>query len=603
LVWFLSWLDVTVADHNSSGGSMPKFDKNSYKQGLPGLVAVVIGLLYWPVEALIHYLFFEPTSFLEALLEPSPNEAWMRALVVVLFVFFGAFIYRLEIRQRDYISELEMLKEALEHAGEGVIITDGHGMIQYVNKAFQRTTGYGSDEAIGNNPSMLQSGKQDALFYRTMWQTMQQEGEWCGRIWNRRKNGEIYPEQLHICAMYGADGAIRHHVGVFFDITEQLRLEEQLRQSQKLEAIGTLVGGIAHDFNNILTSMTGNLFLVKMELEDSTLPNAADLQEKLDLIENEGFRAAAMIQHLLAFARKGVVQLQPFDLVASVQGIIDLARPSIHRSIAVERCIDDDVLQVFGDSHQLEEVVINLLNNAADALKDHESPRIDVTVTRSDYPNGLAGQHPLAACVKLSVADNGMGIEEEDLERIFEPFFTTKDVGQGTGLGLAMVYGAVQIHKGHIDVKSSRGKGTEVIIYLPLYQSPTQSTAIIEPSDSNEPNHKLLMFLEQEPQMRVILIRQLHSLGCDVLVVNDMDELCSCLTDKHVQGVILDASFVTTDDAITKIHHQRKAMTVMVMIDASKSITKVSSPLLHYLKKPVVIDDLKQALRQCPRNE
>jgi len=582
---------------------MPKFDKNSYKQVLPGLLAVVIGLLYWPLEALIHYLFFDTTSFLEALLQPSPNEAWMRALVVVLFLFFGAFIYRLEIRQRDYINELEMLKEALEHAGEGVLITDGHGVIQYVNEAFQRTTGFSRDEAIGNNPSMLQSGKQDALFYNSMWQTIQQQGEWCGRIWNRRKNGEVYPEQLHICAVYGADGAIRHHVGVFFDITEQLRLEEQLRQSQKLEAIGTLVGGIAHDFNNILTSMTGNLFLVKMELEDSTLPNAADLQEKLDLIENEGFRAAAMIQHLLAFARKGVVQLQPFDLVASVQGIIDLARPSIHRSIVIERSIDDDVLQVFGDSHQLEEVVLNLLNNAADALKDHESPRIDVTVTRSDYPDGLAGQHPLAACVKLSVADNGVGIEEADIERIFEPFFTTKDVGQGTGLGLAMVYGAIQIHKGHIAVESSRGKGTEVVIYLPLYQTPAESPAAIEPCGSNEANHQLVLLLEQEPQMRVILIRQLHSLDCDVLAVNDMDELCSCLSDEHIQGVILDANFVASDDAIAKIHHLRKTMTIMVIYDASKPITKVASPLLHYLKKPAVIDDLKQALRQCPRNE
>ncbi|MDQ6979755.1 MAG: ATP-binding protein [Mariprofundaceae bacterium] len=448
---------------------MRQFDKKTYKAGLAGLLAIAVGLLYWPFEALIHYIFFDASSFLTALLQPTPNEAWMRGLVVVLFVFFGLFIYRLELRQRDYISELEMLKEGLEHAGEGVIITDGHGVIEYVNQAFIHTTGFSEAEVIGNNPSILQSGKQDASFYHAMWQTIQQQGEWCGRIWNRRTNGEIYPEQLHICAVYGEDGAIRHHVGIFFDLTEQLRLEEQLRESQKLEAIGTLVGGIAHDFNNILTTMTGNLFLVKMELKDSGISHATELQEKLDLIENEGFRAASMIQHLLAFARKGVVQLQPFDLVPSIQGIIDLTRPSIHRSIVIERTIDDDVLQVFGDSRQLEEVVINLLNNAADALKAHDSPHIGVTLTRCDCPDGVAGKQMLSACAKLCVADNGDGIEEADIERIFEPFFTTKDVGEGTGLGLAMVYGAVQIHKGHIEVYSTKGQGTEVVIYLPLH--------------------------------------------------------------------------------------------------------------------------------------
>jgi len=494
-----------------------------------------------------------------------------------------------------------MLKEALEHAGEGVIITDGHGVIQYVNKAFEQTTGFSREEAIGNNPSMLQSGKQDAQFYRTMWQTIQAQGDWCGRIWNRRKNGDVYPEQLHICAVYGDDGAIRHHVGVFFDISEQLRLEEQLRQSQKLEAIGTLVGGIAHDFNNILTSMTGNLFLVKMEIEDSSLPNATELQQKLDLIEDEGFRAASMIQHLLAFARKGVVQLQPFDLVASVQGIIDLARPSIHRSIVIERAIDDDVLQVFGDSHQLEEVMINLLNNAADALKDRQDPRIDVSLIRCDCPADLAGQHSLTSCVRLSVADNGEGIAEADVERIFEPFFTTKDVGQGTGLGLAMVYGAVQIHKGHIEVHSTKGEGTEVVIYLPLHDA-APSPTVVDVAD-NAVEYHLLLLLEHEPQMRTILIRQLHSLSCDVLVVNDMDELCSCLSDEHIQGVILDASSVLVDDAISKIHQQRQTMTVMVMYDDPKSMVEPSSSLLHYLKKPALMDDLKQALRQCPRNE
>jgi len=436
-----------------------------------GLVAVVIGLLYWPFEAMLHVLFFDGHDFISALLHPSANEAWMRGLMVFLFVFFGAFIYRLQQRQQQHIEQLEMLKQALDHAGEGVLITDSHGTIQYVNKAFHSTTGFTVEEAIGQNPSMLQSGKQSPDFYKTMWNTIQQDGEWCGRIWNRRKNGEVYPEQLHICAIYDAQGKVEHHVGIFFDISEQLRLEDQLRQSQKLEAVGTLAGGIAHDFNNILTSMTGNLFLVKMELEDSDLPNRLALQKKLDTIENEGFRAAAMIQHLLAFARKGVVQRKVFDYAKSSKDIIALTRPSVARTIAIETDISEQPLPVFGDEHQLEEVMINLINNAADAVKGSQHPEIIVRLHQVPCPDVDPLKNINGQCVQLTVADNGMGIPEDDLHRIFEPFFTSKDVGNGTGLGLSMVYGAVQIHGGHIEMQSTLGEGSCMTIYLPLHQA------------------------------------------------------------------------------------------------------------------------------------
>ncbi len=450
---------------------MTMLERLFYKPINAGLVAILIGLLYWPFEAIIHVLFFDGHDFISALLHPSANEAWMRSLMVFLFVFFGAFIYRLQQRQHQHIEQLEMLKQALDHAGEGVLITDSHGTIQYVNKAFHSTTGFSSEEVMGKNPRMLQSGKQPPEFYKAMWQTIKQDGEWCGRIWNQRKNGDVYPEQLHICAIYNAQGEVEHHVGVFFDISEQLRLEDQLRQSQKLEAVGTLAGGIAHDFNNILTSMTGNLFLVKMELEDSNLPNRNALQKKLDTIENEGFRAAAMIQHLLAFARKGVVQRKAFDFAKSTKSIIDLTRPSIARMIAVDANVSERPLQIFGDEHQLEEVMINLLNNAADAVAACEHPKITVCLREVPCPDTDPLKNIDASCIQLTVTDNGKGIVADDLHRIFEPFFTTKDVGAGTGLGLSMVYGAIQIHGGHIDMQSTLGKGSCMTIYLPLHEA------------------------------------------------------------------------------------------------------------------------------------
>lgn len=556
---------------------------------------MAIGILYWPFEALVHTVFFNGGGFSNTFFEPGLNEAWMRTIIALLFIFFGMYIYRMLKQQDEYIQQLEMLKRALDQAGEGVLITDEHGVIEYVNKSFHRTTGYSSAEALGKNPNILQSGKQNPKFYKNMWSTIKEKGEWSGRIWNRKKSGDCYPEQLHICTVRDNENNIQHYVAIFYDATEQIRMEAQVLQSQKLEAVGTLVGGIAHDFNNILTSMTGNLFLVKMELENLPLDQSEDLQKKLDLVENEGFRAASLIQHLLAFARKGVAQKHPFDLNETIRDIIILTRPSVSKSIEMELELCEESMSVFGDANQLKEIVLNLVTNAATAVKGIDNPRITVHLECAQPLPELVAQSGVDSLfTRLTIQDNGCGIAEENITHIFEPYFTTSDVGEGSGLGLAMVYGAVQMHKGFIDIQSTE-QGTSFSIYLPLHQSEAEESR--HPDDESI-QKKAIVLLENDMQLRAILSQQLQSLNCEVLLVTDTDELVRCLDDALIQVIMIDvddckehSKLLTLLSKIRDI----KAKTPIIILNEDEHL-QLKIGFSHVLKKPVTMDALKHVL-------
>ncbi len=567
-----------------------------WRKGLPGLLAIALGLLYWPLEAVIHVCFFGGESLTRAMFHPSPNEAWMRALVVLIFIGFGLYLYRLLQRQDSYVSRLEMLKQALDHAGEGIIITDRDGTIEYVNRAFEKTTGYSVDEALGNNPRMLQSGRQGKDFYARLWESIRRDGRWQGRIWNRRKDGEEYPEQLHICAIRDASGEVCRYIGVFFDISEQLRLEEQLRHSQKMEAISTLVGGIAHDFNNILTSMTGNLFLIRMELEELDLEKGPELQAKLDLIENEGFRAAGMIQHLLAFARKRIVQMRPYDFTRSMRRIVALARPSLGRAIRLDVQLGEKSYEIKGDENQLEEVMINLLNNAADAVRDVEYPCIVVRLRELHaLPESLAGQRISMPCLCLQVEDNGKGVASEDLSRVFEPFFTTKDVGCGTGLGLAMVYGAVQMHGGCVEMESEQGKGCRVSVYLPLHRAEEEGEReSASATTSAMDRQRCVLLLAEDIQQRTILEQQLRGLGCDVLTVRSWEEAEACLRDQVVHLLLAEDALVEPRER----EHWRKTYPGQALVLLTDDEHSDCGTACAFLRRPVTLESLKRVLRE-----
>lgn len=366
--------------------------------------------------------------------------------------------------------QIRILSSSVEQASELILITDRKGSIEYVNPAFCRTTGYSAEEVIGQNPSILKSGKHDEHFYQEMWDVVKNGQSWQGKIIDRKKDGSLYPAMLSVSPIFNEAGEITHYLGSQQDLSTHEELERRFHQAQKMEAVGTLVGGIAHEFNNALAGITGNLYMAKINA--SQLP---DVVEKLEVIEKLSFRTAELITSLLSFARKGIVQKARIPLNNFLKDSINLFRASLPANISLDSDIAMRPLSIDGDMSLLQQVLLNIINNSRDAIDEVENPSISITLTEFSTDSEFLEAHPECksgnyACI--SIRDNGAGIKSDDMPHIFEPFFTTKEVGKGTGLGLAMVYGVIQTHEGAIEIEAMEETGTLVRIFLPLLDTP-----------------------------------------------------------------------------------------------------------------------------------
>ncbi|WP_161984399.1 CBS domain-containing protein [Mariprofundus erugo] len=425
-------------------------------------------------------------------------------------------------QERDArMQQLRTLSGALDAAGEGIMITDPQGVIQYVNPALCLQSGYAADELVGQTPARFKSGRQEAAFYTAMWQRISSGHIWEGKLVDRRKNGDMYHVLMSIAPVFDESGSISNYVGIQQDMTDHAMLEEQLRQSQKMESIGTLVGGIAHDFNNMLAGMTGNLYLARTML--GTHPAVS----RLAVVEELGFRAAKMIQQLLTFARKDSIQMKPVRLTSFLQEVLDLNRLAIPESIPFYSSIIERELIVLGDETQLQQVVINLLTNAHDAVSGQQSPLITLRLDEYIPDAAFRSRHPSpdeSVFARLTVADNGCGIPEEKLGKIFDPFYTTKEVGKGTGLGLSMVYGAVQSHRGIIEVESGEGRGAHFHIYLPLLGEEVRLQLDEEPCGVVNGHGEMILLVDDEASVRETGQAVLENLNYQVLTAVDGEQ-------------------------------------------------------------------------------
>jgi signal transduction histidine kinase/ActR/RegA family two-component response regulator len=296
---------------------------------------------------------------------------------------------------------------------------------------------------------------------------------------------------------------------------ELFDMEHQFRQSQKMEATGTLVGGIAHNFNNMLAGMTGNLYLAKKKSS-----NNPDVVEKLEKAEKVSFEAANMIKQLLTFARKGMVEIKPFGLTSFIKEILKLCESSIPDNIKFNQQLCREELVVAGDATQLQQVLLNLINNARDAVSGVSQPEISLTINEFEADDNFMITHPNIGgnlFAHLIIKDNGTGINDKDREHIFEPFYTTKEVGLGTGLGLPMVYGAIQSHGGVIEVDSRLGEGTAFHIYLPLLEEKNIDVTSDQVSKVVSGNGELILLVDDNAEVRSTVKDVLENLGYRVL--------------------------------------------------------------------------------------
>jgi signal transduction histidine kinase/ActR/RegA family two-component response regulator len=334
------------------------------------------------------------------------------------------------------------------------------------------------------------------------------------------------------------------------DVTEHRRLEEQLRQSQKMEAVGQLAGGIAHDFNNLLCIITGHIDLARRA-------SAAEAAPLLVAAERAAGRAAELTAKLLGFARRSQLQLGPVGLADVSREVAVLLHRTIDPRIALEVTAAEGLWTVAADAGQMHQVLMNLCVNARDAMPKGGTLRIDLTnVTRERRPGSKVGPEAArpAAFVRLTVSDTGCGIPAELRARIFEPFFTTKPVGQGTGLGLAMVYGIVKQHHGWVECDSRPGRGTRFDVFLPrLVGAAEPAPPALTPAAPDALGGTTVLLVDDEPGLRglgrVILARQ----GCRVLEAEDGEQALAAYAGRTgaIDLVVLDLTMPRLSGADT----------------------------------------------------
>ncbi len=442
--------------------------------------------------------------------------------------------------QKKALEENTRLARAIEQASEVVIITDIEGTMQYVNPAFEKTSGFSRKEAIGQNPRILKSGEHEPEYYEALWNTILSGKIWKSQVINKKKDGTLYTEEVEISPIRDEDGNITNFVSVNHDITRELELEGQIRQSQKMEAIGQLAGGVAHDFNNMLQVIAGYT-----ELTQDILGEGNPARKTLDHVAKASERATALVRQLLAFSRRETLQLKQIDLNDLTSGLLKMIRRIIgeHIELSFHPGADLQILQA--DPGQVEQILLNLCVNARDAMP--EGGKLSIETENMQLSKEYCQIHAEAQegnYVAINVSDTGKGIPKDIRDRIFEPFFTTKAVGEGTGLGLSTVYAITKRHGGFINLYSEEGMGTVFKIYLPANKDQNSTIEAEKQRQYKELKGagETILLAEDDEQVRELAELILEQAGYNIITAVDGENAIEKFSkyNKDLDLVILD---------------------------------------------------------------
>jgi two-component system cell cycle sensor histidine kinase/response regulator CckA len=511
-------------------------------------------------------------------------------------------VHSLQLEQQTAEHSLRKLSRAVEQSADTIFITDLHGIIEYVNPAFEALTGYHRDEVCGRTPRILKSGEQGPELYQEIWKTILSGNCYRGILVNRKKNGELYYVEESICPVRDAAGQITHFISNGRDLTERLRLEAQLLQSQKMDAIGNLAGGVAHDFNNLLTIITSYA-----ELALDTVPQNSPLESKIQEILLAARRAAELTRQLLAFSRKQPQALRVADLNQVIARIAKTLPRLIGEDIEFTFLGGERLGQVRVDPLQIEQILMNLAANARDAMPQGGHLRIetsDVTLD-DDYVHCRKAVIPTGRYALITVSDDGAGILPEHLPHIFEPFYTTKPLGEGTGLGLATVYGIVKQNKAFIWAYSEPRMGTVFKIYLPCVGGRDNWGGVENIRNGRVTRgSETVLLVEDEPAVRRATAEFLRLQGYTVLEAKDgLDALA--VARNHRATIHLVVSDVVMPNMsggqLAKELAQLRSDTKLLFVPgyAGKTVLdhKVVDLETNFLQKPYTLKQLSLKIR------
>ena len=501
--------------------------------------------------------------------------------------------------QRQIEEKMRQLVTAIEHAEEQIVVTDRQGKIQYCNPAFERVTGYSHAEVEGQNPRILRSGKHPPEFYRELWATLLRGEVWRGRLINRKKDGTFYDEDATISPILDASKRITGFVAIKRDVSERVHLERQLLQAQKLESIGRLAGGVAHDFNNLLTVINGYADFLLAELDPES-----ELRSDAEEIRRAGERAAGLTKQLLAFSRKQIVEPKIVDVNAILRDSRRMLQRLIGEDVRLLTSEHPSLGRIKADPEQIYQVLMNLVVNARDAMPDGGTVNLETANVRFDQAQAAHPDSRPGPYVRITVTDDGIGMDERTRQRVFEPFFTTKDRDRGTGLGLSTVYGIVRQSGGWTEVKSEPGAGTCFALYFPEVEVvPDDGAAAL--SSVSASSEGTVLLVEDQDSVRRFSRSTLERHGYRVLEAANADEALDVvlafrgeihllLTDVVLPGL----NGKRLSERLRELRPKMKVLFMSGYTDEVLGHRGVLEPGVAYIPKPFSPDKLADKIAQ-----
>jgi PAS domain S-box-containing protein len=505
-----------------------------------------------------------------------------------------------DITERKQVEkERGLLATAIEQAAESVIISARPGTIQYVTPAFEQLSGFTRKEIVGKNFRILKSDRHDESFYKEMWDVISSGEIWSGHITNRMKDNTLCEFETKISPVRDSSGEVVNFVSVSRDVTQEVALQAQLQQTQKMQAIGTLAGGIAHDFNNILAAVIGYTEIAIADVEKGGV-----LHDNLKEVLKAGERAKDLVNQILTFSRQSEQDLKPIKVALIVKEVLKLIRASLPATIAIDQDLKSNAA-VLGDYTKIHQVLMNLCTNAAHAMRK-KGGVLSVSLADVELDADYAAKHfdiKPGLYLKLSVRDTGQGISSDLLGQIFDPFFTTKQQGEGTGMGLSVVHGIVKSHGGTISVYSEPGEGSIFNVYLPAIESSSEQKAREEkpvPTGTER-----ILFVDDEQALVKMGKQLLEFLGYKVTTSTssiEALELFKVQPDKF-DLVITDLTMpnMTGDELAQKLMAIRPDIPVILCTGFSTKMTAEKTKKMGiraFVLKPVIKQDIAETIRK-----